>query len=145
MCLSIFMIIVAILRISIVFGSIHGEHGANPVWMVFCQLVEASTAVIMVSISAFRSFFIARESRHRENRNRHRQWYLSRKNQMAAAWRRRKLRSESEETTHGLPDIPRATMTGMSTFIRGEETRNESRVSSVHSEVIMMDPITNIT
>ena len=66
---------------------------------------------------------------------------------MAAAWRRGRLRSENDEETHGLPEIPRATMTGMSTFIReeGEEiTRNESRVSSLNSEAIMTESITNI-
>lgn len=136
LCLSIFMIIVAILRISILFI---GTHGSNLIWMVFWQLVEASTAVIMVSFSAFRSLFIARETRLRENKNRHRHWYMSRKNRMAAARRRIKLRSESEKT-HGLPEIPRATMTGMSTFIRGEETRSESRVSSLDAEVIGTEP-----
>ena len=51
-----------------------------------------------------------------------------------AAWRRRKLdRSESEEeetTMNELPEIPGATMTGMSAFIKGENTKNQSLLLS---------------
>ena len=84
----------------------------------------------MVSFSAFRSFFVARESRRREDRNRHLHWYMSRKNQAAAVARRwMKLRSDESEEMNGLPEIPRATITGMDTFIRGEGT--EANYNSV--------------
>lgn len=112
------MIVIAIIRISKIRVRIHH---VDIVWMIFWQQMEASMAVIMVSLSAFRSFFVARESRIRQNRHRH--WYMSRKNQMAAAWRRKMFRSKSEETNQ-LPEIPRATMTGMSTFIREEGIEN---------------------
>lgn len=100
-------------------------------WVIFWQQVEACTAVIMVSLSAFRFFFVAHESRIREDRNRHRQWYMS--NKKALAWRRRLLQSEGEEMDR-LPQIPRATMTGMSTLIN-ERENNESRMSSSRAEV----------
>ena len=87
----------------------------------------------MVSFSAFRSFFVARESRRREDRNRHLHWYMSRKNQAAAVARRwMKLRSDESEEMNGLPEIPRATITGMDTFIRGEGT--EANYNCVISE-----------
>ena len=83
----------------------------------------------MVSFSAFRSFFVARESRLRKNRNRRLHLYMSRKNQAAAAARRlMRLHSESREEMNGLPEIPRATMTGMDTFIRGERTETTMTV-----------------
>ena len=127
LCLSIFMIIIAIIRISKIRLP---DQAADIVWVIFWQQVEACTAVIMVSLSAFRSFFVTHESRLREDRNRNRHWYMSKKK--ASAWRRKVLlRSESgEETDHHLPQIPRATMTGMSTFIRGGKS-NESRMSSL--------------
>lgn len=139
LCLSIFMIIIAIVRISNIrmnsgnfFPSLQGAdfpslQGADIVWVIFWQQVEACTAVIMVSLSAFRSFFVAHESRLREDRNRNRHWYMSKKK--ALAWRRRMLQSESEEMDQ-LPQIPRATMTGMRTFISGGEN-NESHMSSI--------------
>lgn len=141
LCLSIFMIIIAIVRISkirikrtledINLPSGYSASGADLVWVLFWQQVEACTAVIMVSLSAFRSFFVAHESRIREDRNRNRQWYMS--NKKALAWRRRLLQSEGEEMDR-LPQIPRATMTGMSTFISGREN-NESRMSSLRAGV----------
>lgn len=112
--LSIFMIIIAIIRIS-------KTHIDNPnlMWMTFWHQFEASIAVIMVSSSAFRSFFVTRESRRREIQNRHLHWYMSKKNRVAAtaAKQWRKFRSKDEEMNQ-LPEIPRGTMTGMRTFIR---------------------------
>lgn len=118
--LSLFMIIIAIIRIS----KLHlGVYSVDFMWMTFWHQVEASTAVIMVSFSAFRTFFVARGSRRREEQRRHLHWYMSKKNRVAAAAgvakRWRKLRSKDEEMNQ-LPEIPRATMTGMSTFIREE-------------------------
>lgn len=121
------MIIIAIVRISkICLGTYEAE---DIVWVIFWQQVEACTAVIMVSLSSFRSLFVTHESRLREDRIRNRHWYMSKK--MACARRQNMfLQSESEEVTDRLPRIPRATMTGMSTFIRGGP-RNESRISSL--------------
>lgn len=125
--LSIFMIIIAIVRISRFQGELAG---LDVSWIIFWQQVEASIAIIMVSVSAFRSFCVARESQRRENRNRNRQWYMNPKNLMASALRRKRLRSESEETNHSVA-IPRATITGMRTFInRRGRSISESRLSS---------------
>lgn len=128
LCLSIFMIIIAIIRISNIQLA---ERIEDIVWVIFWQQVEACTAVIMVSLSAFRSFFVTHESRLREDRIRNRHWYMSKK--MALVRRQKMLQSESEETDR-LPQIPRATMTGMSTFIRGGKS-NESRMSFLGIEV----------
>lgn len=117
--LSIFMIVIAIIRVS---KMRPGANDLATMWMTFWHQVEASTAVIMISFSACRSFFVVRESRLREDRNRHLHWYMSKKNRAAAAARRwMRFHSESEETNE-LPEIPRATMTGMDTFIRGAGT-----------------------
>lgn len=133
--LSIFMIIIAIIRISKI--QAYQDH-TDLIWIIFWQQIQASTAVIVISLSAFRSFFVARESRLRHDRNHHRQWYMDRKNRIASVLRRKRLRSGSgsEEINH-LVTIPRATMTGLRTFINGggggdeaNDDKNENHLSS---------------
>lgn len=119
------MIFIAIIRAS---KMRIGPDDLDFMWMTFWHQIEASTAVIMISFSAFRSLFVARESRLRQDRNRHLHWYMCKKNQAAAATTRRWMKLRSENETNGLPEIPRAMMTGMDTFIRGERTENDDRV-----------------
>lgn len=123
------MIVIAIIRLSLVHIEIvHMDTGpvrtVDFVWVLFWLQIEACTAVIMVSFSTFRSVFVAHQSRLREDQDRHRRWYMSRKNIMASIWRRRKLELESEEMDR-LPSIPRATITGMSTFIDDGKPHDE--------------------
>lgn len=132
LCLSIVMIIITIIRMSKIRI---GPTQTDIIWEVFWHEVEACTAVIMVSVSAFRYVFVAHESRQAPNRKR--VWYMSKKNLLRSALRRKKLRSDSEEMDR-LPDIPRATMTGMRTFIHGEGSNfDSSRLSSVETEFAM--------
>lgn len=114
LCLSIVMIIITIVRMSKIRI---GPTQTDIIWEVFWHEIEACTAVIMVSISAFRSIFVAHNSRQQQNRKR--VWYMSKKNLLRSALHRKKLRSDSSEEVNKLPEIPRATMTGMRTFIRG--------------------------
>lgn len=130
LCLSIVMIIIAIIRMS---KFRIASTKIDIIWDVFWEQVEACMAVIMVSISAFRSFFVAHETRLRENQIRNRPWYMSKQNTSRSAYRRRKLQSESEEMDQ-LPEIPRATMTGMRTFIDRGKINTESQFSSVGTE-----------
>lgn len=137
LCLSIVMIIITIVRMSKIRI---GPTQTDIIWEVFWHEIEACTAVIMVSISAFRSVFVAHNSHRDQNRNR--VWYMSKKNLLRSALRRKKLRSDSEEMDQ-LPEIPRATMTGMRTFIHGGEPHEggihlESQRSSVDTGVATM-------
>lgn len=127
LCLSIMMIISAIVQIS---GIRAPSHAIDVTWELFWQIVEACIAVIMVSLTAFRSLFIAHGAAalryNRGNPNpgvRHR--FDSRN-----FWRKRV--SDDSEESQRLPRIPRATMTGLRTFIRGETTE-ESAARSVRS------------
>lgn len=125
------MIIIAIIRI---FALRHDVYEFDWYSLIFWQQVEASIAVIMVSFSAFRSFFVAHESRLRDDQRRHRQWYLSKKNRMASALRRKRLRQDTADEWQ-LGAIPRATLTGMSTFISGgNSNHNEGEVIASESE-----------
>ena len=131
LCLPIFMIVIAIIRLSAVHIEVMYKD-AGPVrtvdfvWVLFWLQIEACTAVIMVSFSTFRSVFVAHQSRLRDDQDRHRRWYMSRKNMMASIWRRRKLELESEsEEMDRLPSVPRATITRMNTFIGDEKPHDE--------------------
>ena len=122
LCLSIVMIIITIIRMSKIRI---GPTQTDIIWEVFWHQVEACTAVIMVSVSAFRYVFVAHEARQQPP-NRKRVWYMSKKNLLRSALRRKKLRSDSEEMMDRWPEIPRATMTGMRTFIQGGEGGGEN-------------------
>lgn len=126
LCLSIVMVIIAIIRIvplPMRFSS------AQFVWQMFWQQIEACTAVIMASFSAFRSAFVSHDLRVREARNRNRLWYMDRRNLLKSVWRRRKIPSEGEQI-YQLPEIPRATLTGMRTFVNGGNIAVESHPAS---------------
>lgn len=113
LCLSIVMIIIAAVRIAGIKRS-NGE--IDTVWLVFWQQQECSTALTMVCVSAFRSLLVPHATGNRPNGKNH---------FSPSYWRQRlmrqRLNSIDEERNGGLPQIPRATLTGMSTMIR--ETR----------------------
>lgn len=113
-CLSIVMISTAAVR---VFGIRPGHGKDNHNWQIFWQVAETCIAVTMVSLSTFRSFFVAHESRLREPRNR--PWYMSRRNNPRKSLWKRRWGIESYDMM-SFPPIPRATLTGMRTFIRGQ-------------------------
>ena len=56
LCLSVFMIIISIVRIAFVHIQLPNGRGApDTPWLFFWQNIEAATAIIMVSVTAFRS------------------------------------------------------------------------------------------
>ena len=111
-CLSLVMVIVALVRMA----GIRADGGAvDIVWSCFWLQQECSIAVITVSVSAFRSLFVANTERSPQRRPKYSPSY----------WRqrlnRRRLHSDDQdvEGTNELPQIPTATLTGMRTVIRG--------------------------
>lgn len=114
LCLSLVMIIVAIVRIA-GYRTINGE--VDIVWLAFWQQQESSIAVMVVSISAFRALFVARSRNSPPKRP---------LRQSVNAWRRRIERRRLGPTTQEndfepsglLPQVPRPTLTGMSSVIR---------------------------
>ena len=120
--LSLIMAMIAVIRMAGV--RLDGDI-ADIVWACFWQQQECSIAVIMISVSAFRSFFVASSSKDSPGQP-SKPWKLklSRK-----YWN---MDDSAESNTHGLPQIPSATMTGMRTFIAGagaEAAEFQKRVS----------------
>ena len=122
LCLNITQCIVAIIRMA----GIRSRFTLDHTWNDFWQQIEVSIAISMVSITAFRSFFVAERSRARARR--YRQWYStpSWKVFTGSSSRSQPNRGEEEEL-QTLPHIPSATLTGVRTFIRrdGLESRWE--------------------
>lgn len=117
------MIITATVRISSIRSS---TNTIDITWFNFWQFVEGCVAVTMVSSTAFRSLFIAhvkqRTLKKRPHLNRNTFWNLKLKT-------RRNARTETEhDETLNLPEIPRATLTGMNTFIRGDDSNDKSQL-----------------
>ena len=119
LCLSVFMIIIAIIRISRV-------HAADfEIWACFWQQLEGCVAVLMVSLTAFRTLFISKHSSSSDQRRpkfsdtlRRRLWFSKKSSQ-----------SENEKAHVSVP-IPGATMTGLRTFIRGESGMDTNMMGS---------------
>jgi hypothetical protein len=116
LCLSLVMAIVAIVRIA---GIKLGASTVDIVWLAFWMQQECSIAVIMVSTSAFRSFFVTDTTKRPSP------------GYSPGSWKRRLLRRrpspdrDDMESANPLPQIPRATLTGMRTAI------HDMRVSTI--------------
>ena len=109
LCLSTTMMVIAIARISTLRIR---PRNIDVHWALFWQEIEATIAVIMVSITAVRSLLGLKALKSREQKAR---WYSDRRNFLI---RKANKRSESELNDHQLPSVPGATLTGMRTSIR---------------------------
>ena len=142
LCRSLVMVIFSITRVS----KISGASGVDVPWVFFWQFAEASIAVLMGSLTVFRTLLIAeRKTGPRGSPGaqlgkgspaagcggkRPRSYYaLHHRIRLLAAGRSTKGDLESQE---GLPEIPGAMMTGLRTFIR----RN-NRDSAMGTAVVM--------
>ena len=105
------MAIIALIRVS----RIHSVAGIDVVWEFFWQTIEGCVAVLMASITAFRTVFASHGTRDSDEKR----WVP------AYTWiqraKERKWRNKSSEDEDQLPSIPRALMTGMRTFIRNHD------------------------
>ena len=105
LCLSFAMVIVTIVRVS---GLRNGVN-LDPVWDFYWQVVESSIAIIMVSSTAFRSFFVQERIRRSQEK---RSWYHGMKQMLSS-----RSGGTSEESAHELPPIARGHLTGLRTMI----------------------------
>ena len=112
LCLSLVMVITAIIRIS---GIKLAGGAIDIVWQLFWVQQECSIAVIMMSVTAFRSFFVPNAARN----------ISPNPPKPSSFWKKRLLLKRSVpdkdnwDVDDGLPQIPKATLTGMRSIIRG--------------------------
>ncbi|KAK4187179.1 hypothetical protein QBC35DRAFT_452600 [Podospora australis] len=117
LCLSLVMVCLAITRAS----KIRGASGVDVPWEFFWQFMEASVAVLMGSLTVFRTLLTfnthkSSEERKGAGRSPQSRALLSFHERMRRLRKNREQHSD-EESQSGLPQIPGATMTGMRTFI----------------------------
>lgn len=115
------MIVIAIVRIS---GFLKNGQ-IDPVWILFWHQIEGAVAIIMVSMTAFRSMLGIKALKASEERRRERSWFSHHRK---LRFRYFKKSSQDESKSEQLPSIPGATLTGMRTFINGSESWDESKV-----------------
>ena len=119
LCLSVCMIIIAIVR---VWGFII-NNTLNLVWGVFWHQAEAAIAIIMVSITAFRSLLGIKALKAQEKKKMERSWFAHRPKLLARYFEKS---TEEESEFEQLPSVPGATLTGMRTFINGNRIWDDS-------------------
>ena len=100
------MCVVALVRVS---GLRNGDF-IDETWEVFWQQIEACVAVMLVSVTAFRSFFVSSDSKKSPKK-------IAPTNQQVS---RKRPFDWTRTAGHRLPKIPSATLTGLRTFIRGD-------------------------
>ncbi|MCJ1362616.1 hypothetical protein MMC16_001721 [Acarospora aff. strigata] len=113
LCLSVVMVIVAITRASGLFY--HGVFDNS--WIFLWQQVESCAAVTMISLTAFRSVFVGRGWLKPHRKRQVTPW------QASVSWvLRRQKRHASNDQDLADVTIPSATLTGMRTFIHGNQS-----------------------
>ena len=120
LCLSCVMVVIAVVRIA---GIRQSGGIVDIVWLMFWQQQECSIAVFMVSVSAFRSLFVASPTRN-PAAGQHRFSPCERPGRLL----HRRLESDLDDVERNavLPQIPGATLTCMSTIIGDRRYREKA-------------------
>ena len=119
LCLSIVMIVIAIVRIS----RITHSGILDPVWQGFWQALEPCIALLMASITAFRTIFVSQEMRKRDQKR----WVGPSYSRIQRA-KQKKVDKEDDmwNYDHQLPSVPQATFVKLKRFMRHHATIGES-------------------
>lgn len=107
LCLSVVMIIIAIIRISRVHAS------DFEIWAPFWQQLEACIAVLMLSLTAFRTLYVSTKNSQRQEKN------------MTSYSHRKRLWPSSkklQDERYVELNVPGVTLTGMRTVIAGDKS-----------------------
>ncbi|KAI9724630.1 MAG: hypothetical protein M1828_003654 [Chrysothrix sp. TS-e1954] len=116
LCLSVFMVVVAAIRVS----GFHYKGTWDNTWIFFWQQIEACTAVSMISVTAFRSAFVADGSKPGRKKYSSPKHASPREPSMVQKVLGKHEKTPSDQGDLANLTIPRATMTGARTAIRGE-------------------------
>ena len=125
--LNLFMAMMACARVS----GINFRGRFDEVWLFVWQYVEACVAVVMISVTAFRSALVGPDPLQRRKDLAKRQWYSS----SLQTFRRKKASQQSDrEAMLDLQSVPGRTMTGMPTFIEGGKQTHAVDGTGIHTK-----------
>ena len=146
LCLTILTILCTVIRIA----GIHTGHNIksiDSVWETYWQFIAANVALIMTAATAFRTFFIS-SSGNREvpSSESNEPWYAKGRRFVRSlldpsSWRsKRSTKNTSDESSGNrsfeLPlQVPRATLTGIRTFIHGQGRTKMGESQDMHSMI----------
>ena len=131
--LNLFMAVTASIRVS----GLKFRGTFDEVWLYLWQQIEACIAVAMISLTAFRSAFVASESSRARRGEAKKSWLSS---VMSAVKRSKARRRSDEEASQELPSIPSGTLTGMRTFINGGRRVQTSQQTTGSKPTLEMEP-----
>jgi hypothetical protein len=161
LCLTIVLIAVTLIRASGLAAVVNGSIDA--VWESYWQYISAEVGLILSTATAFRAFFVSRNIRVKKDGRFHVSWYTTTMRRLRSFvpsnWRSTgsgsgpQQWSQSEdspgpdwESSEALPQIPRPTMTGVRTFIRGQGKTRLAPSQIMVSQTLEIDeewPLTN--
>lgn len=112
LCLSIMMIIIAIIRVS---RTSYSDRKIDVVWQSLWQALEGCVALVMTSITAFRTIFMGQRIRAR----RRKRWTPAH-SWMQRAKQRKNAHKEGDVWSNNdqLPSIPQATFVKLRKYVR---------------------------
>jgi hypothetical protein len=150
LCLTVFMIVITIIRVS----GILLDDKIDTVWETYWLILSAEVGIIMTAMVAFRALFVSRrKDQVVQSAGGRMNWYYRSKRLLKQKLSLGNWRSKSGEHSSGayeahqnnrnvpndaLPNIPRAYMTGVRTFIEGRgKSMNASHI--MDSQVTAVD------
>lgn len=134
----------AICLLRTVSATIEGNAGTTVdlQWNVFWHMAEASVAVTVVSLTAFRSLYgIKTLQQEKKNKKRYEPWISSSRKNLFSRRKQRRVDEFGDtivDNNYSLPSIPGATLTGIRTIIGGL-TGKSTRALSTHDDLVSVD------
>lgn len=147
LCLSVCMFAICLVRTT--GEEIHGNAGTtvDVQWNVFWQITEASVAVTVVSLTAFRSLYgIKTLQQEQHDKKRFVPWSSSNRRNLFSRKKKRvdQFGDTITDDRYSLPSIPRATLTGMRTFIGGGKTAKSTQALSTRGDLLSVNEVQEV-
>ena len=142
LCLSICMFAITLVRATKEIITGNTGKTVDVQWNVFWQMVEASIAVFVVSLTAFRSLY-GMKTLQQQKKKRYEPWLASYRKNLLSRKKQRKVDEFGDTISDGhysLPSIPGATMTGIRTVI-GKMSPGSTQVMSRGGGLLSVDEV----
>ncbi|MCJ1264986.1 hypothetical protein MMC22_004861 [Lobaria immixta] len=117
LCLSIMMVITAVIRISSVRG---GHNNLDIIWWIFWLFSESCISIVMVSLIAFRSLFVMHKIQREERKRRDLAWKQRRERRLQRNW-------ENDSGDEGSPENSDVVLAEIKGTVEGAERQSSAK------------------